>query len=55
LPLRAIANLKVGDVLRLGLPLDERARVSAGGAELFQGRPTASGDVVAVALERQIA
>jgi len=55
LPLRMIADLKVGDVVRLGLPLDERARVSAGGAELFQGRPTASGDVVAVMLERQLA
>jgi len=54
LPLEAIANLKVGDVLRLTLPLDERARVCAGGAMLFQGRPTASGEVVAVALERQM-
>lgn len=55
LPLETIANLKVGDVLRLALPLDERARVCAGGAPLFQGRPTASGEVVAVALERSIA
>ncbi len=54
LPLEAIAALKVGDVLRLSLPLDERARVSAGGAVLFQGRPTASGESVAVALERQM-
>lgn len=53
LPLATIAGLKVGDVLRLSLPLDERARVSAGGSTLFQGRPTASGEVVAVALERQ--
>jgi flagellar motor switch protein FliM len=54
LPLETIANLKVGDVLRLTLPLDERARVCAGGAMLFQGRPTASGEVVAVALERSV-
>lgn len=52
LSLEAIAKLQVGDVVRLSLPLDERARVSAGGAVLFHGRPTASGDVVAVALER---
>lgn len=52
LSLDAIARLQVGDVVRLSLPLDERARVSAGGAVLFHGRPTASGDVVAVALER---
>lgn len=52
LSLDAIAKLQVGDVVRLSLPLDERARVSAGGAVLFHGRPTASGDVVAVALER---
>jgi flagellar motor switch protein FliM len=52
LSLDAIAKLRVGDVVRLSLPLDERARVSAGGAVLFHGRPTASGEVVAVALER---
>jgi flagellar motor switch protein FliM len=52
LPLEAIARLAVGDVIRLSLPLDERARVSAGGATLFHGRPTASGHVVAVAIER---
>ena len=52
LPLEAIAQLAVGDVIRLSLPLDERARVCAGGATLFHGRPTASGHVVAVAIER---
>lgn len=52
LPLEAIAQLAIGDVLRLSLPLDERARVCAGGATLFHGRPTASGHVVAVAIER---
>ena len=52
LPLEAIAQLAVGDVIRLSLPLDERARICAGGATLFHGRPTASGHVVAVAIER---
>lgn len=55
LSLDTISKLQVGDVVRLALPLDERARVSAGGAVLFHGRPTASGDVVAVALERVVA
>jgi flagellar motor switch protein FliM len=55
LPLDAIVKLQVGDVLRLSLPLDERARVCAGGAVIFHGRPTASGDVVGVALERTAA
>jgi flagellar motor switch protein FliM len=54
LSLESLAGLKVGDVLRLSLPLDERARVCAGGAVLFQGRPTASGEAVAVALEAQV-
>lgn len=53
LSLEAIARFQVGDVIRLSLPLDERARVCAGGATLFHGRPTASGDTVAVAIERQ--
>ncbi|MBX3228832.1 MAG: FliM/FliN family flagellar motor switch protein [Labilithrix sp.] len=54
LSLDAIMKLQVGDVVRLSLPLDEKARVSAGGAVLFHGRPTASGEVVAVALERSV-
>jgi flagellar motor switch protein FliM len=53
LPLEQIASLAVGDVLRLSLSLDERARVCAGGAVLFYGRPTASGDVVGVVIERR--
>lgn len=52
LSLAAISKMQVGDIVRLPLRLDERARVSAGGAVLFHGRPTASGEVVAVALER---
>lgn len=53
LPIQAIAALKVGDVLRLPLSVDERARVCAGGSLLFYGRPTASGEIVGVAIERQ--
>lgn len=52
LSLAAISKMQVGDVIRLPLRLDERARVAAGGAVLWSGRPTASGEVVAVALER---
>ena len=55
MPLEAIANLAVGDVVRLSLSLDTRVLVRAGGAVLFQGRPTASGDAVAVSLERRAA
>jgi flagellar motor switch protein FliM len=53
LPLSALAALAVGDIVHLSLPLDERARVSAGGAVLFQGRPTASGGAIGIAIERQ--
>lgn len=53
LPLEQVASLAVGDVLRLSLSLDERARVCAGGAVLFHGRPTASGHVVGVVIERR--
>lgn len=50
--LQALAALAVGDVLQLPLPLDERARVCAGGAVLFRGRPTASGLAIGIAIER---
>lgn len=53
LPLSALAALAVGDVVQLALPLDERARVCAGGVVLFRGRPTASGVTVGIAIERQ--
>lgn len=52
MPLQALAALAVGDVLQLPLPLDERARVCAGGAVLFRGRPTASGLAIGIAIER---
>lgn len=55
LPLEVIASLQVGDVLRLSLPLDASARVCAGGSVLYRGRPTASGETVAIALEKQMA
>jgi flagellar motor switch protein FliM len=51
LPINALCNLKIGDVLRLALPLDERARVGVGGTMLFQGRPTTSGEQVAIAVD----
>jgi flagellar motor switch protein FliM len=50
--LRTLAGLAVGDILQLSLPLDERARVCAGGAVLFRGRPTASGLTIGIAIER---
>jgi flagellar motor switch protein FliM len=55
LSLATIANLQVGDVLRLPLALDERVRVRAGGSTIFRGRPTAQGDIVAIALDRRVA
>ncbi len=51
-PLSALSALAVGDVLQLPLSLDDRARVCAGGAVLFRGRPTAIGLTIGVAIER---
>ncbi len=51
LSITALADLKVGDVVRLTLPLDERARISAGGITLFRGRPTTNGELVAIEIE----
>ena len=53
LPLSALAALAVGDIVQLSLPLDERARICAGGAVLFRGRPTAAGASIGIAIERQ--
>ncbi len=53
LPLSALSALAVGDIVHLSLPLDERARVCAGGAVLFRGRPTASGGTIGIAIEGQ--
>lgn len=52
MPLETLAALAVGDVLPLPLPLEERARVCAGGAVLFRGRPTAIGLAIGIAIER---
>lgn len=51
LPLRRLANLKVGDVVRLPLPLDTVASVRVSDAVLFRGRPTTSGPQIAIAIE----
>lgn len=51
-PLSALSALAVGDVLPLPLSLDDRARVCAGGAVLFRGRPTAIGLTIGIAIER---
>ncbi len=47
-----VSQLKVGEAIRLSVPLKARARVSLGGAAIFCGRPTASDGCVAVAIER---
>jgi len=51
LPLAQLISLKVGDVVRLTLPLDEKARVVAGGVTLYEGRPTTIGDLVAIEIQ----
>jgi flagellar motor switch protein FliM len=51
-PLARIASLKVGDVLRLPLPVDAPARVVAGGRPLFDGRPTTRGAQIAIEVAR---
>jgi flagellar motor switch protein FliM len=45
-----LAALKVGDVVRLGLPVDAPARVVAGGRMLFTGRPATRGGHLAIEL-----
>lgn len=51
LPLRRLAGLKVGDVVRLPLPLDTAATVRVSTSVLFRGRPTTSGPQIAVAID----
>lgn len=51
LPLSRLAGLKVGDVVRLPLPLDSVATVRVSGQALFRGRPTTSGPQIAIAIE----
>ncbi|WP_169927301.1 FliM/FliN family flagellar motor switch protein [Labilithrix luteola] len=50
-PLTRLATLKVGDVIRLPLPVDARAHVRVGDRALFQGKPTTRGAQLAIALE----
>ncbi len=51
LPLQRLAGLKVGDVIRLPLPLDTMATVRVSSSVLFRGRPTTSGPQIAIAIE----
>lgn len=51
-PLARLATLRVGDVLRLPLPVDSSVRVLSSGRVLFQGKPTTRGGQIAVTLER---
>lgn len=50
--LARLANLRVGDVLRLPLSVDAPARLHVGGRDLFSGKPTARGSQIAVELSR---
>lgn len=51
LPLHRLAGLKVGDVVKLSLPLDTVATVRVSNSVLFRGRPTTSGPQIAIAIE----
>lgn len=48
LPLARVAGLRVGDVLRLPLPVDAPVRLQVGGRPLFAGKPTTRGSQIAV-------
>jgi flagellar motor switch protein FliM len=48
LPLGRIAGLRVGDVLRLPLPVEAPVRLQVGGRALFSGTPTTRGSQIAV-------
>jgi len=50
--LARIAALRVGDVMRLPLPVDSMARLHVGGRALFSGKPTVKGSQIAVELSR---
>lgn len=55
LSLGRVARLRVGDVLRLPLPVDAPARVHVGGRDLFTGTPTTRGHQIAIDLTRHAA
>ncbi|MDB4947091.1 MAG: hypothetical protein JWP97_6625 [Labilithrix sp.] len=48
IPLTALASLQVGDVVQLTLGLDECARICAGGAEIFRGKPKSNGGSIGI-------
>ena len=48
MPLGRLANLQVGDTLRLGVPVNGLVSVRANGQVLMRGRPTTSGGRLAV-------
>lgn len=50
--LRALSHLKVGDVLRLPLPVSANARVRVGACVLWQGKPSAIGGRMVVEIDR---
>lgn len=50
LALTKIAQLRVGDVVRLPLSIDTPARLHVGGRDLFSGSPTTRGAQIAVAI-----
>jgi flagellar motor switch protein FliM len=52
LPLARLATMKVGDVLRLPLPVDAKANLRVGERALFRGRPTTRGAQIAVEIAR---
>lgn len=48
LPLARVAGLKVGDVLRLPLPVEAPVRLQVSGKPLFSGKPTVRGSQIAI-------
>ncbi len=51
LPLRRLAGLRVGDVVRLPLPLDTAATVRVSTSVIFRGKPTTSGPQIAILID----
>jgi flagellar motor switch protein FliM len=52
LPLARLASLRVGDMIRLPLPVDAPLRLHVGGHSLFEGKPTIRGSQIAVEVLR---
>lgn len=51
-PLSRLGTLRVGDVIRLPLPVEAPARLHVGGHVLFSGKPTTRGSQIAVEIGR---